>query len=106
MVEVWIDRHPDGEWYANVKGEVDLDNVEAEDYCVLNDERTVDNAQQAAHAIREIAEMVVAYPLPELLAMRWPPEDHEVGGESAEPIGSFIRTVTVTRKQPDDDPPR
>lgn len=71
MVEIWIDRHPAGDdWYATVKGEIDVDDDEGNDCCVLNEQRTVDNGQQAADAIRELAAMVVDYPLPELTTVR------------------------------------
>ena len=76
-VEVRIDRWPPGEsWYATVKGEIDLDDDQGDDYCVLNEQRTVDNAKQAADAIEELAMLVASYPLPELLTKRWSADDH------------------------------
>lgn len=106
MVEIWIDRFVgDDNWYATVKGEIDLDDDEGDDYCIVNEQRSVDSGQQAADAIRELAAIVADYPLPKLLAMRWSPEDHELGDDSAEPIGSVTRTVTVTSKRPDANPP-
>src|SRR5438067_532020 len=30
LVEIWIDRDPDGDWYATVKGEIDLDDEQGE----------------------------------------------------------------------------
>jgi hypothetical protein len=72
----------------------------------LNEQRTVDNAQDAADAIRELASLVVDYPLPELLAMRWPPDEPEVDDASDNPLGSFTKIDVTIRKQYDVDTPK
>ena len=105
MIEIWIDRHAADDWYATVKGEIDLDDDEGDDFCVLNEQRTVADGDEAAEAIRELGAMVVDYPLTDLLTRRWSPDDHDFGDESEEPIGTVIRTVTVVRREPDADPP-
>jgi hypothetical protein len=103
QLEIWIDRYPDGgDWYATVKGEIDLDDDHGDDHCVLNEQRAVDNANDAADAIRELAALVVDYPIPELLAMRWPPDAPEVDDASDNPIGSFTK-IDVTIRQDDVD---
>jgi hypothetical protein len=106
MVEIWIDREPAAEWYATVKGEIDLDDDEGDDFCVLNEQRTVDDGDQAAEAIRELGAMVVSYPLADLLAKRWSPDDHELADEADRPIGTVTRTVTVVRREPDANRPK
>ena len=106
-VEIWIDRYPDGgDWYSTVKGEIDLDDDQGDDYCVLNEQRQVDNVQEAADAIGELAAMVVDYPLPELLAMRWSADDHEVYDGSGDPIGSVTQIVVTTQTRNHVEPPK
>jgi hypothetical protein len=75
QVELWVDRHSvDREWRASVKGEIDLEDDEGLDRCVLNEQRSVASGAQAAVAVRELGESVGRFPLGELLSMRWEPE--------------------------------
>lgn len=97
LVQIWIDRHDGDEtWCVTVKGEIDLDDEEGDDYCVLNEQRTVNDGRQAAAAIDELTAMVVDYPLEHLLAMRWSPGEHDPGGESFELIGPVVESVVET----------
>lgn len=70
LVEIWIDWRPDDGWYATVKGEIDLDDDEGRDHCVLNEQRNVASGEQVAAAIREMAALVAEYSLDELLGAR------------------------------------
>jgi hypothetical protein len=74
QVELWIEQDfQDEQGWATVKGEIDLDDEDGEPWCVLNEQRAVTTAEEAADAIRVLAETVSAYPIPELLANP-PPE--------------------------------
>ena len=67
--EMWMRPDPvTAHWSATVKGGIDLDDEEGEPQCVLNEQRTVANAEHAAAAIRELSRLVADYPIPELLA--------------------------------------
>lgn len=100
QVEIWIDRYAgDDRWSAIVKGEIDLDDEDGNDRCVLNEQRTVDTGEQAGAAIRELARMVVNYPVDELLAMQWPPEVDE--DDESEPLGTITTTITAIRLETD-----
>jgi hypothetical protein len=82
QVEIWLDRDQNGDgWWATVKGEIDLDDDAGHDRCVLNEQRSVATASEAAAAIRELGSLVAGYPLDHLLAMRWGPESDSAEGD-------------------------
>lgn len=77
-VEIVIDPPGlDQRWHVTVQGDIDLDDDAGEDRCVLNEQRSVETAPEAAAAIRELTRIVTTYPVGELLTMPWPvSEDH------------------------------
>ena len=74
-VEAWF--YPDGPnvWRANVKAEIDLDDNNGDDRCVLNEQEIVDNAATATAAIRRACEIVVGYLREDLLTDGWQPPE-------------------------------
>jgi hypothetical protein len=91
QVELWIDRQGgdrDGEWYGTVKAEIDLDDDDGNDHCVVNEQRGFNSSVEAATAIREMTDVVCSHPLEALLALRWTPDDlDDPGDEDDSPIG-------------------
>jgi hypothetical protein len=74
-VEAWI--YPDGQddWLINVKAEIDLDDSEGNDRCVLNEQEILSDSTAACHAIRQAAEIVLSYAHEDLLTDGWQPPD-------------------------------
>jgi hypothetical protein len=79
MVAIWMDRAAGDSWYATVKGETDLDDDDGGDFCVLNEQHAVAEANETAEAVRVLSAMVANCPLTGLLAKRWSHGHHDVG---------------------------
>jgi hypothetical protein len=76
QIEVWLPAEfPPDDWHAVIKGEVDLDDVEGDPRCVLNEQLSATSAEELVVAIRDLAELVCAYPVAELMTM--PPPSNE-----------------------------
>lgn len=75
IVEAWIYPTGDGEWLANVKAEIDLDDREGDDRCVLNDQQIIADWREVADAIQRAARLVVEYPRDALLMPGWEPAE-------------------------------
>lgn len=98
QVEMLIGRiTADGQWYATIKGEIDLDDDEGNDRCVLNEQRSAASGAEAAVAIRELGDTVSTYPIGELLSKQWEPEEVDDSADDR-PRGSVSLTVRVSRR--------
>ena len=101
MVAIWMDRAAGGSWYATVKGEIDLDDDDGGDFCVLNEQRAVAEANETAKAVRMLSAMVANCPPSGRQAKRWSHGHHDVGDGSEDALAAVTRTVTVVRRQPE-----
>jgi hypothetical protein len=78
QVEVWIrEEGPPRGWSAVVKGEIDLDGVDGNPRCVLNQQVTALSSEGAVEAIRDLAQLVCAYPVGDLMTMSPPTDDED-----------------------------
>ncbi len=57
----------DDSWLVNVKAEIDLDDRDGEDHCVLNEQEIVRDAAVVPDAITRAVALLVEHPLAELL---------------------------------------
>ena len=62
LVEVWI--YPTGpkDWAANVKAEIDLDDSNGDDRCVLKDQQVVTDVLVVEGAVKRATALVVNHP--------------------------------------------
>lgn len=81
-----------GSWLANVKGEIDLDDEEGSDHCVVNEQRIVADTADAEAAIRQMATLVISRPLDALQSMQMPGDDDD--DDDGTPIGDTITRTT------------
>src|SRR4051812_23903143 len=62
VIEVWIYPTGPNDWSANVKAEIDLDDRNGDDRCVLNDQQVVTDSAAAGYAVMRAAELVTNQP--------------------------------------------
>jgi hypothetical protein len=92
-VELYVYRDEEQGWRASVKGEIDLEDDQGNERCVLNEQTAVADAASAARAINELAESVTKYPLDELLTMSWDQEPVVDITDSEPPPGAALTTT-------------
>ena len=78
-VEAWIYPNGQNDWLVNVKAEIDLDDRDGNDRCVVNEQEIVSDSTAAGHAIRQAAEVLLGYPREDLLSDGWEPPDWDDG---------------------------
>ena len=62
-VELWIEKWDEESWSATVKGEIEVDDESGEPQTVFDVHRSVREVSAAVDAVRECADLVVAYEL-------------------------------------------
>ena len=75
LIEVWIYPTGPNDWSANVKAEIDLDDRNGDDRCVLNDQQVVSDSVGAGGAIKRAAELITKHPREDLLESGWEPPE-------------------------------
>ena len=75
LVEVWIYSTGPSNWAMNVKAEIDLDDHNGNDYCVLNEQQLITEPKDVIAAIRQAVDLVARYPTHDLLTSGWRPSD-------------------------------
>jgi hypothetical protein len=74
-VEAWIYAEVPDNWSVNVKAEIDLDDRNGDDYCVLNEQEKITDPASVAGAIDRAAARVTGFPTDDLLTAGWEPPD-------------------------------
>lgn len=75
LIEVWVYPTGPNDWSANVKAEIDLDDSNDEDRCILNDQQVLTDAAAAAQAVKRAAALVTNHPREDLMTSGWEPPE-------------------------------
>jgi hypothetical protein len=75
LVEAWVYLDGPDAWRVNIKAEIDLNDSDGDDRCVLNEQEIITDVADIRDAIDRAARLVADYPTDDLLTDGWQPSD-------------------------------